>query len=374
MAFSSAFALACAAGYGCGSTVDGSGSTGTGGASAGTGAAQGSTSVGATTSGVGGNASSSGSTGTGGPMLGCVPKDGAVLAVTKFYYGDTNFDGTPDKTNGWKQYGFNLDGKVSTATSTDLCKPLNNAAPKNVYPDGDNGIDNAFGKSVLPIFLAIASGFSAEANAAITAGDTTLILDLKGLGAAADQALLAARIHAGAALGAAPKFDGSDCWPVTPEGLTNPADITSAKAIFPASSVVANHWDSGPTGATVRLQIVFSGGRIHLDVHHAHLTMELAADHQSATLGQLGGVIATADLVAEIKRVAGSFDPTLCTGPTIDSILAQMSQASDILQDGTQDPAKTCDAVSIGLGFTTTALSLGGIAGPSPTEPNPCLP
>src|SRR5215207_5340629 len=50
--------------------------------------------------------------------------DGATdvtFAIKKLYLGDTKRDGTADKVNGWKEYGFDIDGKISTATSTDLC-------------------------------------------------------------------------------------------------------------------------------------------------------------------------------------------------------------------------------------------------------------
>src|SRR5579871_1119177 len=58
-----------------------------------------------------------------GPMH---PGDGTgsvTFAISKLYLGDTDPDGTPDKANGWKHFGYDLDGKISTATSTDLCKP-----------------------------------------------------------------------------------------------------------------------------------------------------------------------------------------------------------------------------------------------------------
>src|SRR5690349_19491062 len=54
------------------------------------------------------------------------PGDGTgsvTMAISKLYLGDTDADGTPDKANGWKNFGYDLDGKISTATSTDLCKP-----------------------------------------------------------------------------------------------------------------------------------------------------------------------------------------------------------------------------------------------------------
>lgn len=120
------------------------------------------------------------STGTGGaapadlahppaPMDGAPAPDGAgstVLAIKKLYLGDTNRDGTANKVNGWKQYGYDIDGLASTATSTDLCKPRNNTSPKNVYPDGDKGIDNSFGKNILTIILGIASDAPAKVTCA----------------------------------------------------------------------------------------------------------------------------------------------------------------------------------------------------------------
>src|SRR4051812_10309444 len=35
-----------------------------------------------------------------------------TMAVTKLYMGNTDPDGTPDPVNGWKQYGFDLDGRI----------------------------------------------------------------------------------------------------------------------------------------------------------------------------------------------------------------------------------------------------------------------
>jgi hypothetical protein len=40
--------------------------------------------------------------------------------------------------------------------------------------------------------------------------------------------------------------------------------------------------------------------------------------------------------------------------------------------NGTQDPAKTCDAISIGLGFEASAVHLGQLGQPAPAANNPC--
>jgi len=258
-----------------------------------------------------------------------------------------------------------------TAASIDLCKPANNAPPSSVYPDGNNGIDNSFGRNILPIFLGLSATFSDQANAGITMGEYSLILHIENLMAGPDQSPLVSRLYSTTPLGMAPKFDGTDCWPVAPEGLNNPVDIKSSKISFNMSSVKMNHWDSGGD-ATLVLTFSLSGFSFRLTIHHARLSMDLAPDHKSATGGQIGGILDTAEFAGVIKQFAGTFDPSLCMGPTIDSIIAQITQASDILADGSQDPAQTCNGISIGLGFKLLPVQVGLIGPVTPPPPNPC--
>ena len=51
---------------------------------------------------------------------------------------------------------------------------------------------------------------------------------------------------------------------------------------------------------------------------------------------------------------------------------AQIRQASDIMVDGTQDPAKTCNGISIGLGFEMSELQFGNVANPVAPTPHIC--
>ncbi len=308
-----------------------------------------------------------------GPMK---PGDGTgsvTFAVSKLYLGDTDPDGTPDKANGWKNYGYDLDGKISTATSTDLCKPADGASPKNVYPDGNNGTDNSFGKLILPIILGISTDASSKINESITGGKFTIMLDLEKLGAGADYNPPVTNLFAGGNLGSAPKFDGTDKWPVRPELLNDPTDITKgSKVSFATSYVTSNTWVSGSKG-NVELDLSISGFTLGLTISNAVITLNLAADHKTGTQGIIAGVLNTEALTTQLKAVAGSFDPSLCTGPTIMSIVDQITQASDIMADGSQDPTQTCDGISIGIGFDAELVQLGPIAARgdarSPSQP-----
>jgi hypothetical protein len=315
----------------------------------------------------GGGAGGAGGVGGGG---GCVATDGIVLAVSQLFLGDTDFNGVTSAT-AWRQLGFDIDGKVSTASSTDLCQPNAGGNPSSVHPDGDAGIDNAWGKNVLPLFLALTPDYSTQVNDLIDAGEFTMMLAFIGLAAEADKPAFTTRLYNGAPLGHPAAFDGSECWPVVRELLDDPADIESSKTVFPASTLQGNAWSSGGVG-TVTLEL--GGFPMRLRIHQARMTTMLDPNHQGATLGQLGGVIDTEEFIVEVKKAAGAFDPSLCEGGTIESIADQFRQASDILKDGTQDPLQTCDGISIGIGFEMESAQLGGVAQPAPPVDDPCMP
>lgn len=302
---------------------------------------------------------------------------GGTHAVNELFLGDTDRDGTPNPTNGWKTYGFNLDGLKSSKTSTNLCKPRAGGSAAAVYPDGTDGIDNSFGKNILPIILGLASDLSTTANESIQKGEFTLMLDFSKLGKDCNAA--SAKLYAGAqlvdAMGMeiAPKFDGNDEWPVSPELLSNPADVTSSKISFPQAYVAGNTWVSGTKG-TVALQLTISGFTISLDITNAYITLDLGDGNTSGTNGTIAGILDTEQLVSQIGKVAAAFDTSFCDpeSPTLVSILNQLRQASDIMKDGSQNPAAECDGITIGLGFNTKAVKLGGVAMPGAPPPDPC--
>ncbi len=98
----------------------------------------------------------------------------------------------------------------------------------------------------------------------------------------------------------------------------------------------------------------------------------LSADHSSASLGVLSGVILTEDMVETMRDLAGAYDENFCEGATFDSLAQQVRQMSDILVDGSQPPNQTCNAISIGLGFEAVESSITGVAPAAPPPLDPC--
>jgi len=287
--------------------------------------------------------------------------DGVVLAINTIELG---------LKDGWKTIGYDLDNRVSTKASTDLCKTNAGGTKSQVYEDGKDGIDNSFGKNLAPLLDQLASA-QASLDTSLEEGTFTIMVDIAALGTAPDYLDLTAKLYAGDDLGSPPLWDGTDAWPVVPELLDDPTDISSAKVQFKTSYVNDGVWVSGSPGS-LGLGLSISGASFTIDISQAIISMNLAADRQSATEGVIAGVIEVEPFIAQLKSVAGSIDSGLCEGGLFDTIADTLRQASDIMADGSQDPNQTCDAISIGLGFTAQAVTLGEIAEPAVPEPDPC--
>jgi uncharacterized membrane protein YgcG len=307
--------------------------------------------------------------------MGAKPGDGTgsvTFAISKLYLGDTDPNGKEDKTGGWKNFGYDLDGKISTAESTDLCQVRPPGMKSNVYPDGLNGIDNAFGKIILQIIMGFDSTPSASINQSIQSGKFTVMFDMQKLGAGTDYDPLTTNLFGGGDLMGMPKFDGTDRWPVTPDLLNDGKTIASgSKVSFPSSYLTNNTWVSGSKG-DVTLELTILTVTLNLTISNAVISMQLDPTHKTATKGVIAGVLKTDALTAQIKELAGNISSTLCDGPTVDGILTQIAAASDILSDGTQDPSKTCDGISIGIGFEASVVQLGDVLMPMPPPPSKC--
>ncbi|MEO7591236.1 MAG: hypothetical protein ABI134_08495 [Byssovorax sp.] len=313
------------------------------------------------------SASSSSGTGGGTPIV-CTPPDGTVLAIDTLDFGDVDKDTTKSQ-----MLGFDIDSLVSTAQSADLCLPADGGSKNTVYPDGDKGIDNSFGKNVLPLLLNISPGFSAATTDSIANGAFTMMFDFVGLDAAnPSPASLVTRLYGGTDMGTPPSFDGTDCWPVAPELLKTPADITSSTVVFDKSTIVVNKWDSGPAGQ-VTLTIPVGAATISLTMNAAKISLDLAPDRKSATGGRIGGVLDTEEFIKEIKKAVFSLQGNAgCQLIKLVNAEKTIRQASDILSDGTQNTAMPCNGISIGFGFTMKAVQLGGVGPKTPPAAGTC--
>lgn len=302
---------------------------------------------------------------------------GAVLGINRIYVGDTDRSGNPS-TDAWKTLGYDLDGEKSTAASTNHCKLREGANKAAVMTDGEGGVDNSFGANLLGIIQGVVSSPTATVNDQLDQGTFTVIFDIGGVGTGESYKNLPAQLFAGASLGAAPAWDGSDQWPVYCELLndcqasgTQQLPDNKSKVQFSSSYLAGNTWVSGAK-TTVNLSLAMGGVNLALAIHQAVVTADLSADRTSATNGVIAGILKTEELISALQQVAGAVGQEYCSGSTFDTIANQIRAASDIMADGSQDPNKECDGISVGLGFDLKAVQLGTVLDKQPDVENPC--
>ncbi|MFI5299321.1 MAG: hypothetical protein ACHREM_14600 [Polyangiales bacterium] len=267
--------------------------------------------------------------------------------------------GVADK-NAWKTYGFDVDGRLTdlaaSKANTNSCMKVS-GAPSNVLVDGNGGIDNNFGSQVMTVISSLKSDAEATVNASITAGKFTLLLRLQNVSPTfADGTGVSGEVYvANGATGFTPTFTTADTWPVLTSSLTDTTkvgDKTNAKLTFPGGYISNGYWVSGPFGSgTINLEISLSGADIVLPIESGVITVKLS----DGSDGTIAGAVDTGQLKTALTPVAEKFG--ICPGnSTFDSVVKTLQESADLVSAavGTQlqDPTKTCDAISIALGFT----------------------
>lgn len=308
-----------------------------------------------------------------------------TFAISKLYLGEASRTGAASDT-AWKNFGYNLDGKTTAGTSTDVCTRAK-GAPSSNQADGTGGIDNSFGAVIMPLIKSAAS--LTEPSKTITdtiqKGSFTIQVTIKGLSDDAKQTatglkgdLFASGAYQGDSPTAVP-FPGFGAgaanidWPVRAELLNDGNTIASgSKVNFQDAYVVNGTFVNGSGGATITLSLAFQGVALDLSLKKAIMTFDHTAPG-AMTNGTLAGIIDTEELITGLKKVAGRISTTLCVSQ-FDGIAQQIRQASDIMSDGTNAAGKDCNGISIGLGFdgelvknpTKVAKDTGT------TPPDPC--
>ena len=270
---------------------------------------------------------------------------------------------------------YAIDGlKFSNPEDAMHCKLQAGGKKKDVVLDGPKGEDNSFGKNIVPIILGLAPDAEETINDSIAGGSFSVLVRVEKLGTGANYSPLVAELFAAAgkrdAMGneVAPTSWKDYEWEPYPEVLdgdkTGMGDALHSTVKFPTSYVVDNLWVSGAKG-TVALNLSLSGQTLKLTINQAVVTHKYSADHSTASTGIISGVLDTEELTTGIKSIAGKISASLCEGTTIDNVLMQIKGASDIGKDGKQDAAKTCDGISIGLGFEAEQTKIGKASAPA---------
>ncbi len=299
-------------------------------------------------------------------------------ALRTLYLGDTDRDGSPSAT-AWESYGYNLDGLLTTPTSTDVCTLVAGASAQ-VQQDGDEGIDNSFGENLVPILQQTSSASPTPGNFPVplytvmawvvgfddSAGNTTSAIGLSG-------ALLSGADYEMWRDGG-PGWDLTTSWPVLASSLTCPAagcapgtnPLVAARVQFSAFQTKGTFVEETPGPLSLTLSI--AGQPVAFPIEVTVVSFD-PLQPGAVTNGILAGAIDTAQLVSSFRNLAGDVSTSLCMGTAFQAIALQIEQTSDIVLTGatvSNGPGRACNAISIGLGFDATE-----IAPPSQVVPDP---
>lgn len=288
-----------------------------------------------------------------------------TFAVNQLFLGETDRGGASNR-EAWRDYGFDLDGLTTTKTSTNVCSRVG-GADSSKQEDGAEGIDNAFGRTILGFLTGLVASPSRTVNDGIANGEFTVLLSVSGLDDTPNQTAtgLSGEILIGGTFpeGTRPNFsDPTLDWPYR------------ADPRVPVTGAYINNgtFVNGTGGARVRLSLFIQGVSLSLNINKAFITFQ----HQppnDLTNGTIAGVIATEELVTGIEAVAGRISPDFCGGATLEQVKNTIRQASDILIDGSNREGVACDGISVGLGFT--AKRVGDpktVAAEEPPPVDPC--
>jgi hypothetical protein len=301
-----------------------------------------------------------------------------TFAVTRLFLGDTQRDGTKSAT-AWKQLGYDLDGKASTRTSSDVCTP-HDSKQLAQQSDGDEGIDNAWGAAVVPILQSITYPVSERATQAILGGGYTVLVAVAGLSDDPSQTNtgVAGRVLLGAPLAAAPSFATTDDWPVAPASLASGFLDGGAKTAFPTAYVTGGRWVGVPSADLVMHlawvgdpAIAIIGPAFDMTIHHVVVTFDHLSPSRLSN-GTIAGVISARELAAKVRPVLAEFGGTFCSTDT-SAFEEDVLAAADMMLDGSNAPGAECDAISIGIGFEAAEIgNVTSVGQDPPLPPSTC--
>lgn len=303
------------------------------------------------------------------------------LAITSTRLGSLNRQGNPDP-NAWQEIGYDLDG---TCTGADTCEgadspPSCKPTVPQISTDGHFCRDNTFGRleftAALVPELAKKYGLNDDAfNCALCVGSYNYVLKISGYNGEANDDRVRVDLYPSSGLvkplpwncadpswKTRPCFTPDQVFKVEKSGMNDPRpgpDLPDAKA-FDDNAFVK---DGYVVISLKDLFLWFPGYNALVTAYPVQLKAGVASGKLARggdgvwriTDGIIGGRTLAEDLVKGFRRIGFcESDPNY--GLMVDFVAKNL----DLLADGTKNPERTCDAMSVGIGFE----ALQAVAGP----------
>lgn len=294
------------------------------------------------------------------------------------------FDGRAERI------GVNLDGFVTNSTSAPHECVAEGGVP---VLDGDRGIDNSFGRNVLPALTAAAPCLEDDIAISHALGQGTILVRIRDWNGRRDDAqvdiglfvtvdgtsldeseevrwgglngttLLRASNFASAP---PPAWDGGDRFFVDPVGLADEGNLERPRIGQNDAYIASGRLVLENTAATI-FPVVTRTGSFPIGVDGFFMA-DISEDQQSLTKGFLSGRFAAERIVGSLQSLG------FCSQENVDVLGSILTRSLDLRADpDIQEPDNACSAMSLGLSFRGTRVSSNlGIAPRSLPISNPC--
>jgi hypothetical protein len=300
--------------------------------------------------------------------------------VRRFYFGTQ--DATGSKIKGaYQDWGWDLDARCTdlnaSTNSLDTCMRMTGSAVDELV-DGNLCRDNNFGARLAAPLDVISIGYESALADAIGAGGRTWLLRLDDVDDGPDDAFVTGALYVTTKTtsGSAPKFDGTDVRDVGSDSLADAGATAPAAVRFDRGFIAGNRFVSGDSRYDATILLPWNDDPIALPVAGLTLTLPLSADRTSTTAaGTVSGGIPLTSLLGALPRFASV--GMVCAGDrAYDGLATSLAVAADVYVSGTepdlQNTAKTCDGVSLGIGFDAVRSAAYGTESVTTPQPAPC--
>lgn len=302
--------------------------------------------------------------------------DGNDTAEVYFGLRDVVLDQQADGL--WARVGFNLDGYCTGSPDWENgCQPIARARPQ---ADGDDGIDNTFGKELFPLVDSVVPGLNETARMSQLKGVGLPILRVRGWNGTRNDP----RIHvtitqavgsvAGNDDGSKPDVVFENHEPRLPNGEPAPEPLWDGNdytwvrsdtflAGNPDDPLVYDNNAYVADGVFVmhlpdRVEILFPADDVGVMVR---LTGGIATGRLSEDGMRLEDVVVAGRWsIIDLLRTAENVG--LCMGtPQYAVLRSRLEAVADVTSEVDPGPGAECDAISIGVGFTGFRMKFGGV-------------
>jgi hypothetical protein len=278
------------------------------------------------------------------------------------------------RTDAWKDFGFDLDARNTTAEqsigSVGSCR-RRVGSPSKGLEDGHGGIDNNFGAHLVPLLRSVSSDFEEATARDLSTGRYALLLRLEQVGPE-NNARVPGALFLASKPGSKPTFGADDHFAIDARSLVDGISIDRPLVTFPEGYMVSGTWVSGHALGAIAVPFTLGEFVSRLPIDSGIVSVHVA----DGSAGTIAGAIAAPKLETAAASLMNAFGfcPDNATGR---QVLATFTTAADLVADapGLQDENRECDAVSVGVGFTMKPTGAPTVVAPPEAPiPDACAP